>query len=61
MEHKLGIHDTCGVLNLHGMPGIIGAIVSMIGAAVATGDLYQKWDANHSARTHVHRIRHSFS
>ena len=33
LEEKCGIYDTCGVHNLHGVPGVLGAIVSAIGAA----------------------------
>jgi ammonium transporter Rh len=29
----LGIYDTCGVHNLHGIPGVLGGIVSAIAAA----------------------------
>jgi ammonium transporter Rh len=33
VEKKIGIHDTCGVQWLHGIPGIYGGIVSSICAA----------------------------
>jgi ammonium transporter Rh len=34
LEHKIGLYDTCGVHNLHGMPGFLGGIVSAVVAAV---------------------------
>ena len=33
VEEKIGLHDTCGVQWLHGIPGIYGGIVSSICAA----------------------------
>ena len=36
----LKIHDTCGVHNLHGMPAIIGALLSCVMAALATKEAY---------------------
>merc|ERR1712072_88094 len=32
---KSGIYDTCGVHNLHGMPGVLGGIVGAISAGFA--------------------------
>ena len=40
LEESLGICDTCGVHNLHGMPGVLGAIASVVGAAVASRNEY---------------------
>lgn len=36
LNTKLKIHDTCGVNNLHGMPGLFAGIVGAIAAAMAT-------------------------
>jgi len=36
----VGLDDTCGVHNLHGMPGVLGAIASAFAALVAGDKLY---------------------
>lgn len=42
LNKHLKIHDTCGVHNLHGMPGILGGITGAISAAVAGDTSYGK-------------------
>lgn len=50
LEERFGIYDTCGVHNLHGMPGILGGIVSAIAAAAynmkSTVDAYTLTNAD---------------
>jgi len=40
LKSKLGLHDTCGIHNLHGMPGVMGGIAGMIMAALANEEVY---------------------
>ncbi|XP_060676702.1 ammonium transporter Rh type B isoform X2 [Hemiscyllium ocellatum] len=40
LDSKLKVQDTCGVHNLHGMPGILGAAVGAIMASLASKETY---------------------
>ncbi|XP_059836259.1 ammonium transporter Rh type B isoform X2 [Hypanus sabinus] len=40
LDSKLKIQDTCGVHNLHGMPGILGGTVGAIAASLASEEIY---------------------
>ena len=40
LQRKFKIHDTCGVNNLHGIPGIIGGLSGAISAAFTSNELY---------------------
>jgi ammonium transporter Rh len=35
LRNRIGLHDTCGVIYLHCIPGVIGAVVSSIVSALA--------------------------
>ena len=35
LQRCIGLHDTCGVHNLHGIPGILGGIIGAISASMA--------------------------
>ncbi|XP_070586374.1 ammonium transporter Rh type B isoform X1 [Erythrolamprus reginae] len=37
---RMKIQDTCGIHNLHGMPGLLGALLGALVAAMATPDVY---------------------
>lgn len=42
MEKYLKIQDTCGIHNLHAMPGFLGGVVGAITAAAASESVYSK-------------------
>ncbi len=35
LANRIGLYDSCGILNLHGIPGIIGGVASAIFAGLA--------------------------
>ena len=37
---KLKLHDSCGVNNLHGMPGVISGLASIMMAGLADEETY---------------------
>ena len=37
---KLKLHDTCGVNNLHGLPGVLSGLASVLFAYLATSEAY---------------------
>lgn len=45
LAQKINLHDTCGVHNLHGMPGIIGGITSAIVASKGVGNFGDNYKA----------------
>jgi len=40
LKKRFKIHDTCGVHNLHGMPGVLGSLLSCIVVSFASKELY---------------------
>lgn len=40
LHKKFGIHDTCGIHNLHGMPGLLGGIASAVAVAIIPDSKY---------------------
>lgn len=40
MLKKLRIHDTCGVHNLHGLPGILAGLIGALMAGLADRSTY---------------------
>ena len=42
LREKISLHDTCGVHNLHGMPGILGGVIGAISASLADSSFDSK-------------------
>lgn len=40
LSSRLKIQDTCGVHNIHGLPGVLGTLVGTLLAGLATADAY---------------------
>lgn len=40
LSSRLKIQDTCGVHNVHGLPGVLGTLVGTLLAGLATFDAY---------------------
>ena len=52
MVSKLKITDTCGVHNLHGMPAVMGGILSILLAGIAMPEEYDKFNDGEERSLH---------
>ena len=43
---KFKITDTCGVHNLHGMPALLGGLLSILFAGISTRETYDQFNMN---------------
>ncbi|KYQ92843.1 Rh-like protein/ammonium transporter [Tieghemostelium lacteum] len=61
ISNKLNIHDTCGINNLHGMPGFIGSVAAIIAAAhgINNKDLYFGDDYDNIFRVGDSQAKHN--
>merc|ERR1719376_274026 len=39
---KLKVHDTCGVHNLHGLPGLLGSVLSILIVGMTSPHMYEE-------------------
>jgi ammonium transporter Rh len=66
LERRVGLQDTCGVNNLHGIPGLIGALTGMVSCALADDVVYGVpyevlFSAGRSPRNQVSATQHTGS
>jgi len=54
---KIGLHDSCGVHNLHGMPGLFGSLASVVACAVIHDPSFHPVDKNTQA---LHQLAATF-
>merc|ERR1719439_338098 len=45
LAQKMKTHDTCGVNNLHGMPSLLGGLLSVLIAGIATKAEYDQFNS----------------
>lgn len=60
LEHGfLGIHDTCGIHNLHGIPGLMGGFTSAM--VIASYQTWPGFDSDYASYMHVVAAERTYS